>query len=191
VKAALAHFIVQVEEGLSEMESEMRRTLDWFEHDRPRYWKERVRLSWDAVAKAKSELHRCLMYPIGPQERPSCHEERAALRRAEAYRAHCEEKTERLKHWIREIRHELYEYEGRVTKLRETVAVETPCAVAALDRILDRIETYAELRVETAAAVKKMVQAESMARPLDDVEAIPTSAANERTLIEGQSGKIA
>lgn len=165
VKAALVNFIVQVEEGLEEMEGEMRRTLDWLEHDRPRYWKERVRLSWDGVAKAKSELHRCLMYPIGPQERPSCSEERAALRRAEAYRTHCEEKAERLKHWIREIRHELFEYEGRITKLKETVATETPGAVAALERILQRIAEYAELRVETVAAVKRMEPKESLARP--------------------------
>ena len=170
VKAALVNFVVQVEEGLSEMEGEMRRTLDWLQHDRPRYWKQRVRLSWDGVSKAKSELHRCLMYPIGPQERPSCHEERAALKRAEAYRAHCEEKTERLKHWIREIAHELYEYEGRITKLKETVAIEMPEAVAALDRILQRIEQYAELRVETAAAAKRLSPAESLARPLEEAD---------------------
>jgi hypothetical protein len=182
VKAALATFIVQVEEGLSEMEGEMRRVLDWLEHDRPRHWKERVRLSWDAVAKAKAELHRCLMFPIGVQERPSCHEERAALKRAEAYRAHCEEKTERLKHWIREIRHELYEYEGRITKLKETVAIDTPGAVAALNQILLRIENYAELRVETAAATKRMAAPETFARPLaEEVEAIQPAAANERT----------
>lgn len=180
VKAALANFAVQVEEGLSEIEGEMRRTLDWLEHDRPRYWKERVRLSWDGVAKAKSELHRCLMYPIGPQERPACHEERAALKRAEAYRAHCEEKAERLKHWIREIRHELYEYEGRITKLKETVAVETPGAVAALDRILQRIEHYAELRVETAAAAKRLSPAESISRPLvDSPDAIDSAPSRE------------
>jgi hypothetical protein len=180
IKAALVNFIVQVDEGLSEMEGEMRRLLNWLEHDRPRYWKEQVRLAWDGVAKAKSELHRCLMYPIGPQERPSCHEERAALKRAEAHRARCEEKTERWKHWIREIRHELYEYEGRITKLRETVAVEAPAAVVALDRVLQRIEAYAELRVETATVASRMSAAESFARPPDETNAIDRDSTDKR-----------
>lgn len=181
VKSALGNFIVQVDEGLAEMEGEMRRTLDWLEHDRPRYWKERVRLSWDGVAKAKADLHRCLMYPIGPEERPSCSEERAELKRAEAYRSHCEQKAERLKHWIREIRHELLEYEGRITKLKEWMTVDGHAAVASLERILQRIEQYAELRVETAAAIERMEPAESMARLEDDQSSeISTESTSER-----------
>jgi hypothetical protein len=179
VKAALANFMVQVEEGLAEMEGEMRRMLDWLEHDRPRFWKERVRLSWDDVANAKSELHRCLMYPIGPNERPSCSEQRAALKRAEANRARCEEKAERLKHWIREVRHELHEYEGRITKVKECVAIDMPSAMAAIERIIQRIEQYAELRVETAAAAKRM-SSENMARPVEEqAEAIDSAVADE------------
>ena len=180
VKAALANFTVQVEEALAEIEGEMRRTLDWLEHDRPRYWKERVRQAWDGVTQAKAELHRCLMYPIGPQERPSCHEERAALKRAEAYRAHCEEKAERLRQWIREIRHELYEYQGRVTQIKDAATIEAPRAMAALARILHRIEEYAELRVESAAAAARIAEPASVARRLkDEAEEISPPEASE------------
>src|SRR5690606_217550 len=95
----------------------------------------------------------------------------------EANRARCEEKAERLKHWIREVRHELHEYEGRITKLKECVAVEMPSAMAAIERIIQRIENYAELRVETAAAANRM-STESMARPVEEnpeeIESAPT-----------------
>lgn len=141
LKGSLAKFSHQVGEGLTELEAEMRRMLDWLEHDRPRYWKNAVREAWDGVAQAKQNLQRCLMYPIG-DERPSCTEERDALKQAEAHLAYCEQKVERLKAWCRELRHELFEYEGRVTQLKEVTEVDVPQAMATLGKILDRIAEY-------------------------------------------------
>jgi hypothetical protein len=80
-----------------------------------------------------------------------------------------------LNHWIREIRHELYEYEGRITKLRETAAIDIPQAVVTLDRVLQRIEAYTELRVETAAAARQMSNIESFAQPLDEAKAMEST----------------
>lgn len=144
VRGALARFAHQVDEGLTEIAAESRRMLDWLEHDRPRYWKEQVRRAWDGVEQAKQDLNRCLMYPIA-DERPSCSEERAALKKAEAHLAYCQQKQERLKNWCRTIRHELFEYEGRIAKLKTCGEVDVPQAMATLDRILDRIAEYQQL----------------------------------------------
>lgn len=152
VKAALAKFAEQVDEGLTEIEAESRRMLDWLEHDRPRYWKTRVREAWDAVDQAKANLNRCLMYPLN-DERPSCTEEREALKEAEAHRAYCEEKAERLKHWCREVRHEILEYEGRVGQLKSIAEIDVVKAISVLTKILHRIAEYQALQTPQAGSV--------------------------------------
>lgn len=149
-RAALLVFAKQSDEGLTECETEMRRLLEWLEHDRPGYWKERVRLAHDAAHKAKGDLHRCLMYPVGVNERPACTEERAALKQAEAHLAYCREKQERLRHWVREVRHELHTYEGRTTRLREVIEHDAPKAAAAIAKMLATLEEYRGLTSPTA-----------------------------------------
>lgn len=149
VKAALANFAHQVDEGLTEVAAECRRTLDWLEHDRPKFWKNRVRLAWDDLEQAKKELQRCLMFPIG-DERPSCTEQRAAVKKAQARLAYCEQKAERLKNWCREVRHELFEYEGRISQLKTCGEVDVAQAIAVLGRILARIDEYHALSSPTA-----------------------------------------
>jgi hypothetical protein len=81
------------------------------------------------------------MYPVA-DERPSCHEERAALKKAQARLAYCEDKSERLTHWIREVRHEMFEYEGRIGQLHEIVEFDVPQAVGILAKLLIRLEEY-------------------------------------------------
>jgi hypothetical protein len=156
VKGALAFFKDQIEQSLSTNDIEMRRVLDWLEHDRPRYWKTRVRTAQDEVTAARAALARCLMYPIN-DERPACYEERAAVKKAEAQRVYCEEKAERLRHWIREVQHELFEYEGRISQIVELVEVDVPTAIGVLNKFLTRLEEYQSLRPRSggSAAAKE------------------------------------
>ena len=144
VKSSLANFAFQIDEGLTEIGAESRRMLDWLEHDRPRYWKKQIRLAWDGVEQAKQDVYRCLMYPVG-DERPSCAEERAALKKAEAHLAYCQHKTERLKGWCRDVRHELFEYEGRIAQLKTCGEIDVVHAMATLGRILQKIDEYNSL----------------------------------------------
>jgi exonuclease VII large subunit len=144
VRTALASFAHQVDEGLTEIAAESRRLLDWLEHDRPRYWKNQLRVAWDMVEQAKKDLNRCLMYPVA-DERPSCTEQRAALKKAQAHFAYCEQKADRLKNWCREVRHELFEYEGRISQLKTCGEIDVPKAMAALGRLMARIDEYHRL----------------------------------------------
>src|SRR5262245_44922725 len=83
VRAALVSFRDELEHAVSTIDLEMRRVLDWLEHDRPGFWRRQVRDANDGATEARAALHRCLMYPIN-DERPSCYEERAELKKAEA-----------------------------------------------------------------------------------------------------------
>lgn len=162
VRRSLVLFVDQVQEALTELSAEMRRMLEWLEHDRPRFWKTQVRLAHDQVHEAQQALHRCLMFPVAG-ERPSCYEERAALKRAQARLAYCEEKTERVRHWQRAVQHELFEYEGRISQLVRAVEIDAPQAIGTLDKVLRRLEEYRRLHPGPARAAYDDL---SMAREL-------------------------
>ena len=118
VRLALVMFVDRVTDALAELSSEMRRVQEWLEHDRPKHWKNQIRLAMDQAHEAQQALHRCLMFPVA-DERPSCYEERAELKKAKARLEYCQEKTERVRHWQQTMRHELFEYEGRMSQLDE------------------------------------------------------------------------
>ena len=146
---ALARFEDRAQDVLETLGGELRRSVDWIERDRPAYWKEQTRLAVEAVHQAKVELERCLMYPVA-DERPSCREERDQLKKAQARLDYCQEKIERVKHWKRQLHHELFEYEGRVGALRQILETEVPLARARLRQIVQRLDEYQIERPPTA-----------------------------------------
>lgn len=175
VRAALVSFRDELEQALAMIDLEMRHVLDWLEHDRPRFWRTQVRDANDAVTEARAALHRCLMYPIN-DERPSCYEERAELKKAEARLAYCDEKSERLRHWIREVRHEMFEYQGRISQLRDLAEIDTPQAMAILDRLLARLHEYQSIRPHTDGLAARAAS-ESFALELMPAQTTPPTVA--------------
>lgn len=145
VKRAVALFDEQVADALTELGAELRRMLDWLEHDRPRHWRTQVRKAHDQVHDAQQALHRCLMFPIA-DERPSCYEERMDLKKAQARLTYCQEKEERVRHWQRSVQNELFEYEGRISQLVRLVEVDMPQSLGVLTRIFRRLEEYQAAR---------------------------------------------
>jgi hypothetical protein len=148
VRTALFTFVGQVGDALTEMGGEMRRVQDWLEHDCPRFWKTQTRLAVDQVNEAQAALHRCLMFPVG-SERPACYEERMELKKAQARLKYCEAKTERVRHWMRTLPHELFEYEGRISQLVRLVEIDAPQAIGVLEKILRQLEEYRAVRAES------------------------------------------
>jgi hypothetical protein len=151
VRRALMLFVEQVSDALTELSAEMRRMQEWLEHDRPRYWKSQIRRAADIAHEAQQALHRCLMFPIA-NERPSCTEERTALKQAQARLAYCQEKEDRVRRWQQTMRHELFEYEGRMSQLVRLVEVEVPQAIGVLNKILRNLEEYHAVRARDPRA---------------------------------------
>jgi len=140
-RGTLAQFESRVQNALESLSAEMRRLTDWLEHDRPRHWKEQTRNASDEVHQAKINLGRCLTFKVG-DERPSCREEKAALRKAKLHVEYCHDKAERVKYWNRQLQHELCEYEGRVGHLKRLLENELPAARAKLKQIVRQIDAY-------------------------------------------------
>jgi len=140
-RGMLAKFEQRSQDSLEILTSELRRALDWLEHERPAYWKEQNRIAGDNMHQAKRALERCLAYPVG-DERPSCREERANLRKTQVRMEQCREKSERVRYWNRQLHHELLEYKGRIGSLQRILEIELPTARAELQQIVRRLDAY-------------------------------------------------
>jgi len=157
-RVALLKFQQRVEDALVGLDGQMRRAVDWIEHDRPAHWRTLAKEADARIHEAKLDLERCLIYRVA-EERPSCREERANLKKAQARRDYCRAKIERVRHWKRNMHHQLYEYQGRISKLNRLLEHDIPQARAALQHILRQLESYQLEQSPTAPQTTEETQA--------------------------------
>jgi exonuclease VII large subunit len=141
LQAALASFEKRVQAALDTLDGELHRTEDWLEHDRPSHWRGQLYGAEDSLHQTKLDLERCLMMTVAG-ERPSCREQKAAVKAAQDRLAYCRDKGNTVKQWQRNFRHESLEYRGRVGQLKRALEHDLPRARAVLIKILRRIEEY-------------------------------------------------
>ena len=195
VRLALVMFVDRVTDALAELSSEMRKVQEWLEHDRPKHWKNQIRLAMDQAHEAQQALHRCLMFPIA-DERPSCYEERAELKKAKARLEYCQEKSDRVRHWQQTMRHELFEYEGRMSQIVKLIEIDVPQAIGVLNRIVRNLDEYRAVRAadprssyDDVAMAKAIWSAEESAPADDNVTAEDTPAGDRDKVDEIESNK--
>jgi hypothetical protein len=162
LSVALARFGERVQNALDALDAEIHRADDWIEHDRPGHWRTRIHEAEDAVHQCKLDLERCLLMTTVDGQRPACREQKAALAEAKARLEYCREKAERVKHWQRSFRHEMFEYDGRIGQLRGLLDQRVPAARGVLAKIVRRLEEY---RVERPPESLLEPHAEPLAPP--------------------------
>jgi hypothetical protein len=192
VRVALMAFAERVTDALGELSAELRRMTEWLEHDRPRHWANQMRLATDQEHEAQQALRRCLMFPIA-DERPSCYEERMALKKAQARLEYCREKVERVRRWQTEFQHELFEYEGRITQLTRAVEIDIPQAIGVLARIIRYLDEYQSLRASDSraayndVALAREVWSEEAAGKADESDASPAGSTDQSTTADRET----
>ena len=142
-RGGLLEFDESSQAALESMILEVRKAVDWIEHDRAQYWPAQVRQASDALVQARADLARCEV-AIRPDERNPCTEQKKRLARCKQRLRYCERKVEAVKHWRRILDHECTEFMGRVNTLSGFLETELPQAVAALERLLRALEDYAQ-----------------------------------------------
>lgn len=141
LQVAVAKFHQRVQAALDALDGELHRAEDWLEHDRPSHWRKELHDAEDGLHQAKQDLARCLLMTLAG-ERPSCREQKAAVKTAQVQLAYCREKADVVKVWQRNFRHESLEFRGRVGQLRRAMEQDVPKARAVLLKILRRLEEY-------------------------------------------------
>lgn len=140
-KVAMEKYEADVRQIITELVLEVRRAVDWVEHDRMAYWPREVRTASDRLVEARHALERCEM-AIRAEDKKHCYEQRLALDAAKRRLRYAEEKVRRARHWRVAVKQEVDDFLGEMAKMTNFLDAEIPRAVAALVRMADALDRY-------------------------------------------------
>ena len=141
-RAAAVRFDEDASAALCAMQQELSRVVEYFEQDRPRFWKREAHRAYERVAEARTSLETCRMKKVAGRT-PACDDEKLALRKAKARLEYCEQKTGVVKKWADKVRRECGEFSGRTGNLQRVLEGELPRMQALLERTTTILEEYA------------------------------------------------
>ena len=144
--SAMRQFEDEASGALLALDQEIRRALDWLDHEAPAYWRQQIRRAYEDVARTRSAWENCLLRTVAG-DRPSCIEEEKAHRAAKRRLELASEKPDQVRRWAIRMHREVDEYRGRVGRLRQVLDADVPRTVAVLERTLAALEAYAEQKV--------------------------------------------
>jgi hypothetical protein len=147
-EAALKRFDDDASRALLDLDQQIKRALEWLDHDAPAYWRQQIRKSFDEVARTRTAWENCQMRAVAG-DRPSCLEEEKAHRAAKRRLEVATEKPEEVRRWAIKVHREVDEYRGKIGRLRHCLEGHVPRTIALLDRTRASLEAYAEHQAET------------------------------------------
>ncbi len=143
-RTALFAFAEDTRSALESLRTEVHRTLEWIDHDRPAYWKEEARKSSDAVSEARSQLSKKQVIAAG-SERKYVYDEKLALERAKRRQNTAQEKQKAVQQWIMKTHRATDEYATRLARLDHTLNNNVPRAMGLVERMINALEAYASV----------------------------------------------
>jgi hypothetical protein len=163
LRVALALFSEDALAALGAVEMEVRRTIQWLQHDRRMYWLDQIKRRREQVSAAKAELFRRQLART-PDYSPSCSEQKEILRRAEASLRDAEMRAALVKKWETALPQAVFEYHGSTRRIKDLAGGDVPRAMARLERMIDALEAY--LRVAPPSGAGAVGEGQS---PLETV----------------------
>jgi len=144
MSAALECFHADACNALDELEMQIRRALQWINHDCREYWTQEVRRGFERVAEARVQLQQALTFRRVGEHQPSCVDEKKALEKAKRRLQTAQGKVEAIRHWAIVIERAVNEYRGSRAGLVNWLDADLP-HVAALKRMRAALESYVAL----------------------------------------------
>jgi predicted RNase H-like nuclease (RuvC/YqgF family) len=175
-RKALQLFQDEAVHALIGLEEQVRRAVQWLEHDGPVYWRAQIRQCYDEVARTRTSLETARMRTVA-DHRPACQEEIAAYRAAQRKLHEAEHKLESLRRWTERVRQEFDEYRGRVMNFRTAVENGVPRSLSLLGRTIASLEAYAAPTTTSSTTTKYQEPASPVATPGDTQESRAAAAA--------------
>jgi hypothetical protein len=149
---ALRSFRTEMVAGMDEIETEVRRALEWIHQERKQYWDGEARRAVDRVTEARVQLQQAQTAKRMGDHEPSCHDEKKALQRAKLRWELTERKKEFVRHWQQAIDHAVSEYRAPRTQLAGWLDAEAPRGLAVLERLSQALESYVALEAAVGGA---------------------------------------
>ncbi len=144
VRGALITFASDVNLALSEVDSDAQKLAHWLRTEAPMYWQRQVRERQELLTRAKSDLYRKQIAPVGDIT-PGATDEKVNLARAKSRLEEAERKLAAVKRWANVVEHEYVLYKAAAQPISDLVGREVPVAVAQLDRMATALEGYTQI----------------------------------------------
>jgi hypothetical protein len=154
--------------ALSGLRTELNRGLNWIDHDCPAHWQRQIRMGFDRVARARTELNRKQMITVAGHK-ADCIEEQKLLRLAKQKLEQAQEKVRICRQWSVKTHRNGDEYKSRIGRVEQSLAHRLPMLIANLERMIKALEAYAS----------------SERRPISDTQGVVESPAPETENAEG------
>ncbi len=149
LRLALLAFAEEGRHALDMAEGEIRRIETWVA-EQLGVWHAEVRRREEEVFLAKQELTRRKM--MGSRDHPvDTTDQEKALQTARSRLRYAEDKVEITRNWVRQLVHELEEYEGPARGLRSVLESDVPRASALLERKSASLDAYLNLGLPAQA----------------------------------------
>lgn len=149
LRAALLRYGEDARIALSDVDFDIRKTVDYVANDQRLHWQGEIRRWEQKLAQAKAELHRKKLAKF-MDRRPDTSQEEKAVRRAEERLEEAHRKFKRIQQLLPELHHAIDEYRGQAQPLADQLEREVPRAVARLDRMSAALEGYAAIAPPSA-----------------------------------------
>lgn len=173
LRVALALFSEDALAALGAVEMEVRRTIQWLQHDRRMYWQDQIKRRREQVAAARSELFRRELAKT-PEYSPSCSEQKEQLRKAEAGLREAEMRAALVKKWEPALQQAVFEYHGSIRRIKHLASGDVPRAMVRLERMIDALEAYLRVAAPSGGGGQARSPLESIADSiLDDDADVP------------------
>lgn len=144
VRAALLEFITTSRNCIAAAESELNRTSQWLNQERPAHWKAELRRREETVLAARLEIERKRL--ISAPEPASVVLEQRQLARAIERRDSGLQRKRSTELWIAQYDRQALLTKSSTHKLSEAVNSTLPRGVAALERMISTLESYVAIR---------------------------------------------
>jgi hypothetical protein len=166
-RAAMALFSEDALGALGAVDMELRRTIQWLQHDRPMYWQDQIKRRREKVAMAQAEVFRRKLAKTADYT-PAFSEQKEILRKAEASLQDAEMRATLVKKWEPALQHAIFEYHGSIRRIKDLASADVPRAVHLLGRMIDALEAYLSVAPPSGAGTAPPL--ESITGPIFDSE---------------------
>ena len=144
--SALQKFKAEAAVAMDDLDAEVRRGLEWIQHERKDFWSQELRRRSEQMAEARLHLQQARAARQFEGREPDCIDEQRALACAKRRVETAEEKGQAVRHWSRAVEQAVEEYQRSRNLFLSWLDIDLPKAVAALNRMSDTLDTYVSLQ---------------------------------------------
>jgi hypothetical protein len=144
--AALQKFRGEGLSALDDLETELRRLLEWIHHERKDYWTQELHRAQEALTQARLQLQQATTMRRVAGHEPACVDERRALDRAKRRVETAMRKLEAVRHWTIALDRAADDFRRSRSQFATWLDTDLSRAVAVLNLMSEALVTYISMK---------------------------------------------